>query len=146
MATCVISLSSTFAISRTLRTALTGNSGQCFCLVPSRSSAVAAAAKRTFDRPRQNRFAVGAGFMNEPKPSLDDLRIERKSTSEGHPNVWLGVLVVLVLVVASAWVWWFRRPHAIEVRTVLVKASSAAGNERTVLNASGYVTARRQAT
>ena len=84
--------------------------------------------------------------MNQPKPSLEDLRIERKARPEGHPNLWVGVLFALVVVIAIGWVWWLRRPHALEVRTVVVKASVATGNERTVLNASGYVTARRQAT
>src|SRR5207247_8929621 len=43
----------------------------------------------------------------------------------------------------TVWVW--IRPKAIEVRTVLAR-EVASGGERTVLNASGYVTARRAAT
>jgi RND family efflux transporter MFP subunit len=45
--------------------------------------------------------------------------------------------------------WWFARPKAATVHTVLARESvhSAGGSsERTVLNASGYVTARREAT
>jgi RND family efflux transporter MFP subunit len=53
-------------------------------------------------------------------------------------------LLLLALVVAA--VWWLKRPGAILVRTVLVREAAGNGIERTVLNASGYVTARRQAT
>src|SRR5207245_574978 len=52
--------------------------------------------------------------------------------------------VILAVVVAGGG-WWLKRPRAIEVRTVLAR-EGASGAERTVLNASGYVTARRQAT
>jgi HlyD family secretion protein len=52
--------------------------------------------------------------------------------------------LLLALVVAAGW--WLKRPGAILVRTVLVREVTGNGIERTVLNASGYVTARRQAT
>jgi len=41
--------------------------------------------------------------------------------------------------------WWFNRPRTAVVRTVTVQQPSS-GAERTLLNASGYVTARREAT
>ena len=56
------------------------------------------------------------------------------------------LVVVLVLLLAGASVWWLKGPRAIEVRTALVRENAAAGNDSTVLNASGYVTARREAT
>jgi RND family efflux transporter MFP subunit len=84
--------------------------------------------------------------MNQTKPSLDDLRIERKPASESSPRSWLVLVVVLVLLLAGASVWWLKGPRAIEVRTALVRENAAAGNDSTVLNASGYVTARREAT
>ena len=48
----------------------------------------------------------------------------------------------------GAAIWWFYRPKAIEVQTTPVRAITAAAGEgaRTLLNASGYVTARRAAT
>jgi len=55
------------------------------------------------------------------------------------------VVVVLVLVAAGAGVAWLRQPKSIIVHTVMVQESSG-GADRTLLNASGYVTARRQAT
>jgi RND family efflux transporter MFP subunit len=85
--------------------------------------------------------------MSQSKPSLDDLRIERKPTSEANPRAWVGVVVVLLLLLlGGASVWWLKGARAIEVRTAPVLESAKVGNERTVLNASGYVTARREAT
>jgi RND family efflux transporter MFP subunit len=85
--------------------------------------------------------------MEPSKPTLDDLRIERraaKSNTFFGPGTILAVLVGVVCVVAV--VWWFTRPKPIAVRTALVREVSAGSAERTVLNASGYVTARRAAT
>jgi RND family efflux transporter MFP subunit len=56
------------------------------------------------------------------------------------------VIGILLLALVVAAVWWLKRPGAILVRTVLVREAAGNGIERTVLNASGYVTARRQAT
>jgi HlyD family secretion protein len=42
--------------------------------------------------------------------------------------------------------WFLTRPRAVEVRTVAAREAPASDGSRTVLNASGYVTARRQAT
>jgi RND family efflux transporter MFP subunit len=84
--------------------------------------------------------------MSSPKPTLDDLRIERPKQAPARiRGLWVVVLVVVVLA-AGAVVWWLNRPQGILVRTAVAREVSAAGNERTVLNASGYVTARRRAT
>jgi RND family efflux transporter MFP subunit len=53
---------------------------------------------------------------------------------------------IFVLALVMAAVWWLKRPAAIPVHTVLVREATGNGIERTVLNSSGYVTARRQAT
>ena len=79
--------------------------------------------------------------MSQPKPSLDDLRIERRSTSQANPGIWFWMSLILVLLLVGASFWWFKGASAITVHTALVRESSSAGNERTVLNASGYVTA-----
>lgn len=81
----------------------------------------------------------------QTKPSLDELRIERKHKPESNPRTWLTVILGLV-VIASAAAWWWTPSRALEVRTVMVHETTAAGADRTVLNASGYVTARREAT
>lgn len=84
--------------------------------------------------------------MSSGKPALDDLRIERSESAPPRFLGWgLGALL-LVLIAAGAVAWWFTRPQAIEVRTAVARAVGGAASERAVLNASGYVTARRQAT
>ena len=84
--------------------------------------------------------------MSSPKPTLDDLRIERSPEPESSSRFWPVAIGILILALAGAAVWWLKHPGAIPVRTVLVREAAGNGIERTVLNASGYVTARRQAT
>ena len=85
--------------------------------------------------------------MSSPKPTLDELRIERSAKPERQPKGWtIPVFVVVGIVVVAALVWWFTRGKAVEVRTLVAREVTASGGDRTVLNASGYVTARRAAT
>ncbi|HEY0515046.1 MAG TPA: efflux RND transporter periplasmic adaptor subunit [Thermoanaerobaculia bacterium] len=85
--------------------------------------------------------------MVSEKPSLEGLRIDRPEIREegGRRRLWIALAVLAVLGLA-AW-GWFARPRAAEVRVAAAQSRSggpaAAG---AVLNASGYVTARRQAT
>ncbi len=51
---------------------------------------------------------------------------------------------VLVLLCAAAW--WLTRAKPAEVRTAAARVAASSDGDRTVLNASGYVTARREAT
>ncbi|HUL55204.1 MAG TPA: efflux RND transporter periplasmic adaptor subunit [Opitutaceae bacterium] len=84
--------------------------------------------------------------MTSPKPSLDDLRIERGPPRNAPPRLLLvAVAAVIALVMAGA-VWWGTRTAAISVRMAVAREAPRVGNMRTVLNASGYVTARREAT
>jgi HlyD family secretion protein len=84
--------------------------------------------------------------MSAPKPTLDDLRIERSAEPESTSRFWRVAIGVVVLVLAVGVILWLKRPGGIPVRTALVREASGNGIERTVLNASGYVTAQRQAT
>lgn len=82
----------------------------------------------------------------DPKPTLDDLRIERSERPASASRPWPALLIAAVLIAGLA-VWWFKRSPAIEVRTAVAsEIAGAASSDRTVLNASGYVTARRAAT
>lgn len=80
------------------------------------------------------------------KPSLDELRIDR--TAHAAPvarrRLWLTLVSLLLAVGVGAWL--FFRPPTIAVVTALAQAAAAAGEAHTVLNASGYVVARREAT
>ncbi len=83
--------------------------------------------------------------MSPPKSSLDDLRIERGAGQKSQPRWWPVAAGVVVLILIGAAVWWHSRSGAVEVQTALAR-DAGSGGERTVLNASGYVTARREAT
>ena len=75
---------------------------------------------------------------------LDQLRIEREPEKESRSLPWVLIIIVLALLAAAAW--WFLKPDKlIEVRTAVAREISNKAAS-TVLNASGYVTARRQAT
>ena len=82
--------------------------------------------------------------MSSSKPTLDGLRIERGAEREPQSKSWLVVAAVVVLLALGAAIWWHSRAGAVEVQTAMARDSG--GGERTVLNASGYVTARREAT
>lgn len=60
--------------------------------------------------------------------------------------MWLVVAGVVVLALLGAALWWHSRSGAVEVQTAAARGGASEGGERIVLNASGYVTARRAAT
>lgn len=85
--------------------------------------------------------------MDSKPSSLDALRIDRTQAlpKAGGGRIWWAVL--LVLAIASGAFWWFMKSKGISVKTATVRVESASGgNSRTLLNASGYVTARVEAT
>jgi RND family efflux transporter MFP subunit len=77
---------------------------------------------------------------------LSALRIEREPLDAGSRNwgKWVFLLIVLAAAGGGAW-FWFNRPRPVEVEVASV-TERAAGAQASVLNASGYVTARRRAT
>ena len=84
--------------------------------------------------------------MSTPAPRLDDLRIKRGDPVDSSRKLAPVAIVIVVLILAVAGVaWQVLRPKAIEVRTAAAR-EAAPGPGLTVLNASGYVTARRAAT
>jgi len=85
--------------------------------------------------------------MSPPQPRLDDLRIERSDKPDSPRGVLPVVLIAAALAMAAAVTWWLTRSKPAAVRTAVAhEAAGSGGADRTVLNASGYVTARREAT
>ena len=85
--------------------------------------------------------------MDPKPPSLDALRIDRSKIPQDSGNGRLWWILLLLLVLAGAGCWWFTRTKAIPVKTAIVTAqSSSSSGGRTLLNASGYVTTRLDAT
>jgi RND family efflux transporter MFP subunit len=84
--------------------------------------------------------------MAELKDELAALRIEREPYRPrgGGWVKWVVLLVLLAAAGTGAW-WWAMRERPVEVETATV-TTRAAGTQAAVLNASGYVTARRRAT
>jgi len=77
---------------------------------------------------------------------LKELRIDRDTRPHRARGRWLTVgTVALLAVAAGAWFVWARATPP-TVRTVAARAATTAGGAGSVLDASGYVTARRQAT
>ncbi len=84
--------------------------------------------------------------MNKQTESIDELRIDRSELEQGRAaGRGLALLAALAVVLAGAG-YWFAIGRVPRVRTAVARDAAPAGSSRTVLNASGYVLARRQAT
>jgi len=88
--------------------------------------------------------------MNSSADLLKELRIDRKAPPSQPPSrrgLWigLGVAVVLVILAIAGWAL-FGRDKGIEVTTAPVAAISSGSASASVLDATGYVVARRMAT
>ncbi|AJQ81342.1 efflux RND transporter periplasmic adaptor subunit [Xanthomonas oryzae pv. oryzae] len=91
--------------------------------------------------------------MNNSVDLLKELRIDRKAPSRESPSgrgwgiaIATLVVVIVLLLGLAAWWWWLGRARPLQVRTVPVVAISAGSTSSSVLDASGYVVARRIAT
>jgi multidrug efflux pump subunit AcrA (membrane-fusion protein) len=89
--------------------------------------------------------------MDDKSVLLDQLRIDRsQAPAPRRGRWWIWAAAIALLLVAAAAVWFFTRPDSIPVHVAAARAlsadatGSAAG--ASVLDASGYVVARRQAT
>lgn len=85
--------------------------------------------------------------MSAERPSLAALRIDRTQTPRRRllsPTTITAIGAVVLAVAAAAW--WFTRTKPVAVRVAPARALTAASGPATLLNASGYVTARREAT
>jgi RND family efflux transporter MFP subunit len=84
--------------------------------------------------------------MGTTPPALEGLRINRAAAPPQSSRWVLVVLVMLILLLAGGvGLEWLKWTKPMVVHTAMVQESSG-GADRTLLNASGYVTARRQAT
>ena len=78
---------------------------------------------------------------------LESLRIERQpEPRRAARRIWPWLLGVAVLVAAGAAVWWWERPAEFAVELATARAGELGGAGASVLDATGYVTARRSAT
>ncbi len=83
--------------------------------------------------------------MSTEKPSLDDLKIDRSGDgAESRGYLWIALLALVLAGVAGSF--YFLRQPGKEVTAVAARETQLSSAGQTVLNASGYVTARRQAT
>ena len=87
--------------------------------------------------------------MDDQSALLNQLRIDRgdEPATPRRGRVWLGAAAGILAAGAAA-IWWWTRPGAVPVHVVAAQAiagdgAAAAGS---ILDASGYVVARRQAT
>ncbi|MGD3335120.1 efflux RND transporter periplasmic adaptor subunit [Xanthomonas citri pv. citri] len=86
--------------------------------------------------------------MNTSADLLKQLRIDRQRSATPPParrTGWILAAVIVVIVLAAA-AWWFTRRPMVKVQTAPVVAISAGSSSASVLDASGYVVARRMAT
>lgn len=79
---------------------------------------------------------------------LKELRIDRSRASKSRSNIGLIITITVgvLLAIAASVLVLFGRGGVAAVRTVVAQPLGAPGGSTTVLDASGYVTARRQAT
>src|SRR5579863_354646 len=87
--------------------------------------------------------------MDDKSALLNQLRIDRGNAPASAPKLWIWLgSGVGVVAAAALGLWWWTRPDAVPVHLVAATAiagegAAAAGS---ILDASGYVVARRQAT
>ena len=87
--------------------------------------------------------------MNTPADLLNALKIDRSAPPPpaSRKGLWIGLAAVAVLLLAAAGWFLFGRDKGIEVRTAEVLAiGNGGGGNASVLDATGYVVARRMAT
>src|SRR5262245_15851114 len=84
-----------------------------------------------------------ADWMADP---LDQLRIDRTTADQESPWPRRALLLAIAVVLVGGATWYFSRARAVVVETTVVKEAPGGAQPTTVLEASGYVVARRQAT
>lgn len=83
--------------------------------------------------------------MTDDRPSLDSLRIHREPEAGRRPRRWPWWAGAVLLALAAAGAWWALAADDLP-RVTTAAVAEVRGGAPAVLDASGYVTARRQAT
>ncbi len=85
--------------------------------------------------------------MPTPNLNLDSLRIDRSALPPPRARLgWARVVIIVAVAAALTW-WWQHRTPTLHLETAIVRAQTAGpATQQTLLNASGYVVARREAT
>lgn len=85
--------------------------------------------------------------MPVERSHLESLRIDRGPELSDRPSRRILPWALAIAVLGAVGAWWFLRPRVVAVRTaVATEVSATEQGARAVLDASGYVTARRKAT
>ncbi|MDA1092472.1 MAG: efflux RND transporter periplasmic adaptor subunit [Acidobacteria bacterium] len=84
--------------------------------------------------------------MTPTAPSLDDLRIDREDDSADRRRWPWVLLLTLALAGGAGWWWWTGPAQTAQVSVAVAQETTVAAEDTAVLNASGYVAARRRAT
>ncbi|MGH8078432.1 MAG: biotin/lipoyl-binding protein, partial [Lysobacter sp.] len=87
--------------------------------------------------------------MNNSADLLKELRIDRSAPppSSSQRGLWIALAVAVVALILALGGWaMFGRDNAVEVKTAQVIAIGNGGGSTSVLDATGYVVARRMAT
>jgi len=86
---------------------------------------------------------IDSNLLNELK--IGEHQREDEGTG-GSRKLWIALVVVLVLLLAAGGAWWFFNSRPVSVQTATAAAPASVGGAGAVLQATGYVTARRKAT
>jgi RND family efflux transporter MFP subunit len=85
--------------------------------------------------------------MDEKSTLLNQLRIDRSiDSAPSRTGRIVLVAVILIVITAALAAWWWSRPGAVHVHVVAAQPIEGAASSGSILDASGYVVARRQAT
>jgi RND family efflux transporter MFP subunit len=108
-------------------------------------------ARQSVAASRDRAFGLRGRRVNQGGSSIDllqQLRIERDQRDDDAPRSrwpWLVLALVIVLALAAGG-WWWAQARATQVQTVTAVAPAAGDTRGAVLQATGYVVARRRAT
>jgi len=96
-------------------------------------------------------FPHGAPVLSEIDPKLlNQLRIQGEHREDegggSRRGLWLGLAAVLVVAALGGAAWWLLAARPVAVQTATAVAPGSGGSANAVLQATGYITARRQAT